>query len=60
MQWQPRQNWKTQPYWVKGVQLVPNGHTPAGFAIGALRLATMTTLQLSTLHKTKFCSPIAT
>ena len=34
-------------------RLVPNGHTLAGFAIGAICLATTATLQLLALHKTK-------
>ena len=53
LQWQPRPNRKTQTFWIKEVRLVPNGHTIAGFAIGAIRLATMATLQLRALHKTK-------
>ena len=36
-----------------------NGHTLAGFAVGALRLATMATLNLRAVHKTNFCSSIA-
>ena len=54
MQWQLRPNRETQPFWVKGFRLVPNCHTLAGFIIGgALHLATMATLQLRALHKTK-------
>ena len=53
MQWQSRLNCETQPFWVKGFRLVPNGHTLAGFAIGAIRWATTATLQLGALHKTK-------
>ena len=41
------------------IQLVQNGHTLAGFAIGALCLATMAILHLRVLHKTKTFSPIA-
>ena len=59
VQWQPQQNRKTQPFWVKGFRLVPNGHTLAGFAVGALRLATMATLNLRAVHKTNSCSSIA-
>ena len=36
-----------------------NGHTLAGFAVGALRLATMATLNLRAVHKTNSCSSIA-
>ena len=39
--------------------VVPNGHTRAGFTIGALMLMTMATLHLRALHKTKTCSSIA-
>ena len=46
----------TQPLWVQGIRIVPNGHILVGFAIGALRLATMATLHLRALHKTKTCS----
>ena len=31
---------KIQPFWIKVVHLVPNGHTLADFAVGALHLAT--------------------
>ena len=34
------------------VQLIPNGHTQAGFDSGALCLATMATLSLDAVHKT--------
>ena len=34
-----------------------NGYTQAGFVVGALRLATMATLNLGPLRKTKTCSP---
>ena len=37
----PTPNCEIQPLWVQGIQIVPNCHTLAGFAIGALRLATM-------------------
>ena len=40
-QCQPRPNCETQPLWVQGILIVPNGHTLAGFAIGALQLMTM-------------------
>jgi hypothetical protein len=40
-QCQPRPNRKTQPFWVQGIHIVPNCHTLAGFAIGALHLVTM-------------------
>ena len=40
----PQPNPKTKSFWVKGVRLLPNGHTQAGFFIGTLRLATMATL----------------
>ena len=53
VQWQSRLNRETQPFLVKGFWLVPNGHTLAGFAIGAIHLATTATLQLRALHKTK-------
>jgi hypothetical protein len=49
---------QTQPFWFKGFrsfQLVPNGHTLAGFAIGNVCLVTMTALHLRALHKTKSC-----
>ena len=39
-------NQKTKPFQVKGVHLMPNGHMLAGFAIGAIRLATTATFQL--------------
>ena len=55
-QCQPQPNCKTQPLWVWGIRIVPNVHTLVGFAIGALGLATMTTLHLRALHKTKTCS----
>jgi hypothetical protein len=45
MQWQPQPKSGTQLFKVKGVWLVPNGHTLAGFAIGPLCWATMATLQ---------------
>ena len=54
VQWQPQPNRKTQLFWVKGFWLVPNGHTLTGFAIGALRLATM-----AALHNTNSCASIA-
>ena len=38
-QCQPRPNCETQPLWVQGIRIVPNGHNLAGFAIGALHLA---------------------
>ena len=38
-QCQPRPNCQTQPLWVQGIRIVPNGHNLAGYAIGALRLA---------------------
>ena len=56
-QCQPRPNRETQPLWVQGIWLVPNGHTLAGFTISAFHLATMATLHLRALHKTKTCSP---
>ena len=46
-------NKSRNPFWVKGFRLVPNGHTLAGFAIGALHLATMAIVQLRALHKTQ-------
>ena len=49
-QCQPRP--KKNIYWVERVQLAPNGHPLAGFAIGVLLLATMATLNLRVLHKT--------
>jgi hypothetical protein len=52
-QCQPRPNRETQPLWVQGIWLVPNGHTLAGFTIGAFHLATMATLHLRALRKTK-------
>ena len=33
-------NNKSQLFWIKGVHLVANGHTLAGFAVGAVRSAT--------------------
>ena len=51
-QCQPWPNFETKPLWVQGIRIVPNG-----FAIGALHLATMATLHLRALHKTKTCSP---
>ena len=53
VQCQPRPKHKDQPFWVKWVWLVPNSHTLAGFAFGALQLATMATLHLRALHKIK-------
>ena len=47
-------NHKFQPFWIKRVHLVPNVHTLAGYAIGAIRLAPTTTLHLDTVHKTKY------
>ena len=41
---EPLPNHEIQAFWVKGVQLVHNGHNLAGFAIGALFVATMATL----------------
>jgi hypothetical protein len=35
-QCQPPSNHKTQPLWVQQIRIVPNCHTLAGFAIGAL------------------------
>ena len=40
VQCQPHLNHQTQPFWVKGIWLVPNSQTLAGFGIGALRLVT--------------------
>ena len=60
VQCQPRPKHKDQPFWVKWVWLVPNSHTLAGFAFGALQLATMATLHLralSTDTKPKLVSP---
>ena len=34
-------NHQTQPFWVKGVWLVPDSQTLAGFGIGAFRLVTV-------------------
>ena len=49
-------NHKTQPFGVKGVWLVTNGHTLlTGFVSGALCLATIATLKLDAVHKTKPC-----
>ena len=31
-------NYKAQFFWVNGVHLVPNGHTPTYFAVGAIHL----------------------
>ena len=56
-QCQPRPNRETQPLWVQGIWIVPNGHTLADFDIGALCLATMAALHLRALHKTNTCSP---
>ena len=52
-QCQPQPNWETQPLMIQGIQIVPNGQNLAGFAIGALRLATMATLHLRALQKIK-------
>ena len=46
-------NHKTQPFWVKGVRLVNSCHTLTGFARGALCSATMATLKLDAVYKTK-------
>ena len=43
----------------KSQNVLGQGHTLAGFAIGALRLATMATLHLRALHKINICSCIA-
>ena len=43
---------KSQPFWVKTVHLVPNVHTLAGHAIGAILLAPTSTLHFDTVHKT--------
>ena len=58
VQWQSWPNYKTQPFWVKGVQILPYVHTLAGSAFGALGLAMMATLNLRAVHKTKTYSPI--
>ena len=47
-----RVNHKIQLFFFNGVQLIPNGHTQAGFDSGALCLATMATLSLDAVHKT--------
>ena len=47
---------KTQPLWVKEVQIVPNSHTLVGFAFGFLHLATMATLHLRFLYQIFFLS----
>ena len=44
-------NHKTQPFWVKGVHLVPNVQTLARHVVGAIRLAPTTTLHFNTVHK---------
>ena len=44
-QCQPGPNRESQRLWVKGIRIVPNSHTLAGFAIGTLCLATMATIQ---------------
>ena len=40
-QCQPQLNHQTQPFWVKGIWLVPNSQTLAGFGIGTLRSVTV-------------------
>ena len=47
-------NHKTQPFWVKVVHLVPNVHTVAGHAVGAICLAPTATLHFDTAHITKY------
>ena len=56
MQCQPQTNHKTQPLWVKEVQISPNSHTLVGFAFGFLHLATMATLHLRFLYQIFFLS----
>ena len=41
VQCQPQLNHQTQPFLVKGIWLVPNNQTLAGFGIGALRSVTI-------------------
>ena len=55
-QCQLQPNHETHPLWVQGIGIVPNCHTLAGFAIGALCLVTIANLHLRTLHKTNICS----
>ena len=55
-QCQPLPNYEIRPMWVQGIRIVPNGHTLVVFTIGTLQLATMATLHLRLLHKTKTCS----
>ena len=48
-------NHKTQPFWVKVVNLVTNVQTSlAGHDVGIIRLAPTTTLHFNTVHKTKY------
>jgi hypothetical protein len=47
-------NYKTQPFWVKVVHLVPNNQTLAGHEVGAIRLAPTATLYFNTVLKTKY------
>ena len=55
-QCQPPKNHKRQPFRVQGIQLAPNGHTLAGFAIGTLHLPITAAPHLRALYKTKSCS----
>ena len=41
VQCQPRLNRQTQPFWVKGVWIVSNSQSLAGFGIDPLRLVTV-------------------
>ena len=50
-------NHKTQPFWVKVVHLVPNVQSLAGHDVGAIHLATTTTLHLNQPLKTKYSVP---
>ena len=47
-------NHKTQPLWIKVVNLVSNVQTLAGHAVGAIRLGPAATSHFDTVHKTKY------
>ena len=51
VQCQPQLNHQTQPFWVKGVWLVPNSQTLADFGIGVLRFVTVGVFWLGPLKR---------